>query len=206
MALIICPECNKEVSDTAAACPHCGYNIAAYIGKQTEEQQRAEYLARQADEAAARQEKKASRKKMPTKKKVVITVCSVLVLAAVVVGLFPTWYHLFTGRDTFYTKKAMLEYLEGEWKIVRNSKSNVTSNDVRDLQNKNDWQDAMGSIEFTPADFDSYKIQNRIGVIRYNDTLANMIVTSNGNIYVFFLNNSVNTDEDILASVWECTK
>ena len=24
MALINCPECNKEISDKAAACPHCG--------------------------------------------------------------------------------------------------------------------------------------------------------------------------------------
>ena len=28
MALIRCPECNKEVSDTAATCPNCGYSIA----------------------------------------------------------------------------------------------------------------------------------------------------------------------------------
>lgn len=25
MALIICPECKREVSSTAASCPHCGY-------------------------------------------------------------------------------------------------------------------------------------------------------------------------------------
>lgn len=25
MALVNCPECNKEVSDTAKRCPHCGY-------------------------------------------------------------------------------------------------------------------------------------------------------------------------------------
>lgn len=27
MALIKCPECNKEVSDTAETCPHCGYRL-----------------------------------------------------------------------------------------------------------------------------------------------------------------------------------
>ena len=27
MALIKCPECNKEVSDCAEACPHCGYPL-----------------------------------------------------------------------------------------------------------------------------------------------------------------------------------
>lgn len=27
MALIECPECHKEISDKALACPHCGYPI-----------------------------------------------------------------------------------------------------------------------------------------------------------------------------------
>ena len=27
MALIRCPECNHEVSDTAETCPHCGYRL-----------------------------------------------------------------------------------------------------------------------------------------------------------------------------------
>ena len=31
MALINCPECQKEVSDTALACPHCGFGVASYI-------------------------------------------------------------------------------------------------------------------------------------------------------------------------------
>jgi hypothetical protein len=29
MALMSCPECGKQVSDKAAACPHCGAPIAA---------------------------------------------------------------------------------------------------------------------------------------------------------------------------------
>ena len=28
MALIKCNECDKEISDTADVCPHCGFNIA----------------------------------------------------------------------------------------------------------------------------------------------------------------------------------
>lgn len=27
MALINCPECNKEISDKATVCPHCGYGL-----------------------------------------------------------------------------------------------------------------------------------------------------------------------------------
>lgn len=31
MALIKCPECGKEVSDTAVNCPECGFNIRGYV-------------------------------------------------------------------------------------------------------------------------------------------------------------------------------
>ena len=41
MALIHCPECNKEVSNTAKMCPHCGYDIAGYI-QQIEQQKKKE--------------------------------------------------------------------------------------------------------------------------------------------------------------------
>ena len=27
MALISCPECNREISDTVRKCPNCGYKI-----------------------------------------------------------------------------------------------------------------------------------------------------------------------------------
>ncbi len=33
MALIHCPECDKDVSDTAKICPHCGYDIQSYVLK-----------------------------------------------------------------------------------------------------------------------------------------------------------------------------
>ena len=28
MALIACPECGKQISDTTPSCPHCGYRLA----------------------------------------------------------------------------------------------------------------------------------------------------------------------------------
>ena len=48
MALVTCPECGKEnVSDSAASCPNCGYNIADYFiqldkVKRAEEREKAE--------------------------------------------------------------------------------------------------------------------------------------------------------------------
>ena len=40
MALIACKECNKQISDTAPACPHCGYKaptVAAEIVAPTQD-------------------------------------------------------------------------------------------------------------------------------------------------------------------------
>ena len=34
MALIVCPECGKQVSDQAETCPNCGYPIPKYIAEQ----------------------------------------------------------------------------------------------------------------------------------------------------------------------------
>lgn len=55
MALINCPECGKEnVSDSAEACPNCGYGIKAHFEKikQDEERERQNKLAEIAKEKA----------------------------------------------------------------------------------------------------------------------------------------------------------
>ena len=33
MALIKCPECGNEVSDSAEICPKCGYGIKKYLNE-----------------------------------------------------------------------------------------------------------------------------------------------------------------------------
>ena len=35
MALVSCPECGKEISDTARSCPHCGYSATEKPANQT---------------------------------------------------------------------------------------------------------------------------------------------------------------------------
>lgn len=39
MAIIKCPECQRDVSDMAASCPFCGYGVAAHVQKENEERQ-----------------------------------------------------------------------------------------------------------------------------------------------------------------------
>lgn len=35
MALIVCPECGKNISDKASACPHCGLPAGFFVKKTT---------------------------------------------------------------------------------------------------------------------------------------------------------------------------
>ena len=46
MALIHCPECSKQVSSTAAACPHCGFAVAYHLQEEARKQQQVEQLRR----------------------------------------------------------------------------------------------------------------------------------------------------------------
>ena len=36
MALIDCPECGREVSDSAVQCPHCGFGVKEYVVRERE--------------------------------------------------------------------------------------------------------------------------------------------------------------------------
>jgi predicted amidophosphoribosyltransferase len=53
MALMICPECNREISDKAELCPLCGFPIAKHL-----EEQKAELLKQEAIEAKRIKEEK----------------------------------------------------------------------------------------------------------------------------------------------------
>ena len=33
MALVNCPECGKEVSESAVSCPNCGYGVAQHFNE-----------------------------------------------------------------------------------------------------------------------------------------------------------------------------
>lgn len=62
MALIKCPECGKEnVSDSAEACPNCGYGIKAHFVKIRQEEERKEQ-ARKAEEAKKKAEIEAKKR------------------------------------------------------------------------------------------------------------------------------------------------
>lgn len=49
MALIKCPECGKTVSDSAKACPECGFGVAEYFEKQKKKQKEEEEKEKMVD-------------------------------------------------------------------------------------------------------------------------------------------------------------
>ena len=68
MALINCPECNKEVSDKAEVCPHCGFGVAKYV----ERQEKIAKIKEEAEKEAylyVKQEKKKEKEKAEQKKR-----------------------------------------------------------------------------------------------------------------------------------------
>lgn len=85
MALIKCPECGKEnVSDTATACPGCGYNIQEHTILVNQEIQRAAAEEASRLRAKEQEERRIARKNDPVYQKKKWTIISLAVLAVVV--------------------------------------------------------------------------------------------------------------------------
>lgn len=101
MALIKCPECGKEASDKAMACPNCGYGIREFFEEQQREllvKEKQKTLDLKEEEAEARvvqeREKRIAETMLPSKpspmKAVIVGVsCGVAALAG--------WFAVFAG-------------------------------------------------------------------------------------------------------------
>lgn len=65
MALMICPECGREISDRAAVCPNCGFPLGKYLKEQEKREKKAgrasgrTFSDRELEEAIAGREKEA---------------------------------------------------------------------------------------------------------------------------------------------------
>lgn len=89
MAIMVCPECGKQVSDCAETCPHCGYPISKYIAEQKKQEEFAKKEEQKRKSIEAKKEaKKAKSKKKPlsVKKIVIISAVTVVIVAGVVTG------------------------------------------------------------------------------------------------------------------------
>ena len=95
MALMVCPECGKQVSDQAGACPHCGYPISKHISEQREKADVSAKEVKSAAEAKSAQKngeevntiiEKSARKPIPKKKIVIVGVIVMLLIAGLFTG------------------------------------------------------------------------------------------------------------------------
>lgn len=101
MALIMCPECQKEISDQAAACPYCGFPIA----KQAAESEMRETANEDSPSSKTESFEKAATKRHGT----LIAIIAVAVLAIAVVLLVNVTN---TVNEKRAAEQARAEYLE----------------------------------------------------------------------------------------------
>ncbi len=156
MALINCPECGHEVSDTAATCPHCGCAISQ---QQTEE--------------------KTKKKKSISKKKLIIIISSIIVaLIIVAVGALLIKQHADNVEKERIQKESQKKQ-EREESYKSNldlvsysmldgaSKAEELGNLTHDV-----WSNAI--FEEHDKKTDKYTIKNGKFVDDFNDAIANL--------------------------------
>ncbi len=102
MALINCPECQKVVSDKAAMCPYCGYEVKEHFQREAEKQ-RLEALQ------AAKESRNLKIKKY------LKTIVPISILVLVVVVYIAVDLYSLSQRETFDNEEDMLSYLDGYW-------------------------------------------------------------------------------------------
>ena len=106
MALIQCPECEKEVSNSAEKCPNCGYNIRNYIKLQEEEklkeerrQAEEEYQKRKQEDQEKRKEARRIRydKYFGTSKKKLVSYSVIVLIVAIMIAMIS--FYVITTKD-----------------------------------------------------------------------------------------------------------
>ncbi len=106
MAIILCPECQKEVSDNAIMCPTCGYNVKEHFDKIRQYEHEKELCMMKEKHS------KAVKKQL----KIWIPICITIFLLIIIFALN---YMVLSKRTTFHTEKEMLAYLTANpnWKL-----------------------------------------------------------------------------------------
>lgn len=159
MALIKCPECNKEISDKVKACPYCGYPF-----EQQEEAQKVEISSVNI------------KMKKENKKKIIILV--IIICCVIVVG--------FIGFKVYKNEQAKKEAaryeIEVENYIDNINKMKVqmiiTGSEAEGLMNKTSmvWSNAI--FKKSDSETDKYTMVNGEFVDDFNDALSNLFLDS----------------------------
>lgn len=106
MALIKCPECDKEVSSTAESCPNCGYAVKKHF----DDIENAKREAEKQQQLALRREKRNSTLKI---------VLPIIIIAIFIVTGFSINHFVLSQRKIFTNEHAMTDYLTdySSWKL-----------------------------------------------------------------------------------------
>ena len=114
MAMIKCPECGKDMSDKAAACPNCGCPIEdikariSEIEAEKAEKERAKKEEKKAKEVAEeikRQQKEEAKKAItPEMKKKRVIVVGTIVVVAAVAGILGWYYGIKLPKEQSYSE------------------------------------------------------------------------------------------------------
>ncbi len=106
MALIECPECGKVVSQTAEACPNCGYAVKKHFDE----------IA--AAETAEKRKAESAVKRQQRNKVLKIIIPIALIVVGVIVGIIIN-NKILSERTLFSDDKAMMTYLTNKncWKL-----------------------------------------------------------------------------------------
>ena len=114
MALINCPECNKQVSEHAQTCPNCGFQIERYFYQKAREAKQKEQQETWNKKIAKREKQKQLRIEKFKKHKIkyiLISVVSLALVVALIVGSVFLYNKL--QIKTFNSESEMKSYVEG---------------------------------------------------------------------------------------------
>lgn len=152
MALMVCPECGKQVSDQAEACPNCGYPIPKYIAEQKKQSELAAAEAKKAEAAAVIA--KATKKPVSTKTKIIIAACVFVIIggltAGYVFGIKQPYDHARAAYASMLVEyeKAVAAYTSVADQVVqKNEELDAKINSLNDLVHSDKTPYDMATIE-----------------------------------------------------------
>lgn len=115
MALIKCPECEKEVSNSAVMCPNCGYAVREHF-ENIERQKQAQIANAEAErqktvETAIQQRTFA----LSIKSHILPILITFVTLLVIVIVAVVSNHIVLSKRTVFENDKEMIEFLTGDW-------------------------------------------------------------------------------------------
>lgn len=173
MALIQCPECGREnVSDTADACPNCGYGIKAHFIKQREEEKQKKIEEEERKRKIERERLKLERAKILKKKANKIIWKLVLVIITVTITIVGVYTYSQRVKEN-KIKKAKEEAREASYRDAINTfETGDYKKALYDFMVLDDYKDSEEYIEKCEVNIPVKKYYNKNYVQAYKELIS----------------------------------